>query len=213
MRLILEKTTGGTRRKSNRDAGRGPDLGAARRRLRGAWPAALEAAAKHVILDYGELMLFLIVAITYVNTMQERRVFSVLRARLVGMGSLPPALLAGRRTGVRLRDRSSTISPPRSSWAPWWWRWASALALHRDGLHHHRGGRQCGRASSRRSATSTSLMVWQKGKAAVPWSSSTSSSPRWVAFPVPAMLMHFSVPKGAPDAIVEVKTSTTAVRW
>src|SRR5262245_11466042 len=30
--------------------------------------AALEASAKHVILDYGELMLFLIVAITYVNT-------------------------------------------------------------------------------------------------------------------------------------------------
>src|SRR5690606_26586758 len=28
--------------------------------------AALEAAAKHVILDYGELMLFLVVAITYV---------------------------------------------------------------------------------------------------------------------------------------------------
>jgi Na+/H+ antiporter NhaD/arsenite permease-like protein len=46
--------------------------------------AALEAAAKHVILDYGELMLFLIVAITYVNTMQERRIFAALRAKLVG---------------------------------------------------------------------------------------------------------------------------------
>src|SRR5690606_13471118 len=45
--------------------------------------AALEAAAKHVILDYGELMLFLVVAITYVNTMQERRVFAALRAELV----------------------------------------------------------------------------------------------------------------------------------
>src|SRR5690606_23529812 len=47
--------------------------------------AALEAAAKHVILDYGELMLFLIVAITYVNTMRERRVFDALRSRLVSM--------------------------------------------------------------------------------------------------------------------------------
>lgn len=46
---------------------------------------ALEAAAKHVILDYGELMLFLVVAITYVNTMQERRVFEALRSRLVSM--------------------------------------------------------------------------------------------------------------------------------
>ncbi len=41
---------------------------------------AIEAAAKHVILDYGELMLFLVVAITYVNTMQERRVFDALRS-------------------------------------------------------------------------------------------------------------------------------------
>ena len=47
--------------------------------------AALEAAAKHVILDYGELMLFLVVAITYVNTMQERRVFHALRATLVSL--------------------------------------------------------------------------------------------------------------------------------
>src|SRR5690606_40519229 len=36
--------------------------------------------------DYGELMLFLVVAITYVNTMQERRVFDALRTRLVNMG-------------------------------------------------------------------------------------------------------------------------------
>lgn len=47
--------------------------------------AVLEDAAKHVILDYGELMLFLVVAITYVNTMQERRVFDALRTRLVSM--------------------------------------------------------------------------------------------------------------------------------
>jgi hypothetical protein len=33
-----------------------------------------------VILDYGELMLFLVVAIMYVNTIQERRVFA--RAKL-----------------------------------------------------------------------------------------------------------------------------------
>ncbi len=45
--------------------------------------AALEVAAKHVILDYGELMLFLVVAITYVNTMRERRVFEALRSILV----------------------------------------------------------------------------------------------------------------------------------
>ena len=47
--------------------------------------AVLEAEAKHVILDYGELMLFLVVAITYVNVMKERRVFDALRTFLVSM--------------------------------------------------------------------------------------------------------------------------------
>ena len=40
----------------------------------GAGPQA-ETAAEHVITDYGELFLFLLVAITYVNTLEERRVF------------------------------------------------------------------------------------------------------------------------------------------
>ena len=41
-----------------------------------------EEAAQHVIMEYGELFLFLLVAITYVNTLEERRVFEVVRARL-----------------------------------------------------------------------------------------------------------------------------------
>ena len=41
-----------------------------------------EAAAQRVILEYGELFLFLLVAITYVNTLEERRVFDVLRVKL-----------------------------------------------------------------------------------------------------------------------------------
>ena len=41
-----------------------------------------ETAAQHVIMEYGELFLFLLVAITYVNTLEERRVFDVLRVKL-----------------------------------------------------------------------------------------------------------------------------------
>ncbi len=44
--------------------------------------AKAEEAAQHVIMEYGELFLFLLVAITYVNTLQERRVFDVLRGKL-----------------------------------------------------------------------------------------------------------------------------------
>ena len=42
--------------------------------------------ATEIIEEYGELFLFLIVAIAYVNTMEERRTFDVLRARLVALG-------------------------------------------------------------------------------------------------------------------------------
>lgn len=48
-----------------------------------------EVAHEHaieIVEEYGELFLFLLVAITYVNTMEERRVFDTLRAKLVGMG-------------------------------------------------------------------------------------------------------------------------------
>ncbi|WP_374655377.1 sodium:proton antiporter NhaD [Dongia sp.] len=47
---------------------------------------AAHAQIEQIILEYGELFLFLMVAITYVNTLEERRVFDVLRARLVGLG-------------------------------------------------------------------------------------------------------------------------------
>lgn len=42
--------------------------------------------AIEIIGEYGELFLFLLVAITYVNALEERRMFEVLRARLVAMG-------------------------------------------------------------------------------------------------------------------------------
>ena len=45
-------------------------------------PEAAHEAVNQIILEYGELLLFLLVAITYVNTLEERRVFDVLRAKL-----------------------------------------------------------------------------------------------------------------------------------
>ena len=46
----------------------------------------IELAAKHSVQEYGELFLFLLVAMTYVNAMQERKVFDKLRAWLVTKG-------------------------------------------------------------------------------------------------------------------------------
>ncbi len=45
-----------------------------------------EEALRHNLLEYAELMLFLLVAMTYINAMQERNVFEALRSRLVGAG-------------------------------------------------------------------------------------------------------------------------------
>jgi len=48
------------------------------------------AAVRHNLLEYAELLLFLLAAMTYVNTMEERNIFNALRSRLVSSGySLP----------------------------------------------------------------------------------------------------------------------------
>ena len=45
-----------------------------------------EVAVRGALLEYGELLLFLIAAMTYINTMQERGVFDALRTRLSATG-------------------------------------------------------------------------------------------------------------------------------
>jgi NhaD family Na+/H+ antiporter len=49
-------------------------------------PEGATAAAEHNLLEFAELFLFLLVAMTYVNTMEERGLFAALRAWLVGRG-------------------------------------------------------------------------------------------------------------------------------
>ena len=47
---------------------------------------AAEVAVRHNLLEYAELMLFLLVAMTYINAMDERQVFEALRSWLVKKG-------------------------------------------------------------------------------------------------------------------------------
>ena len=44
------------------------------------------AAVRHNLLEFGELFLFLLAAMTFINTMEERQIFDALRAWLVGRG-------------------------------------------------------------------------------------------------------------------------------
>jgi Na+/H+ antiporter NhaD/arsenite permease-like protein len=47
---------------------------------------AVEDAVKHYLFEYGELLLFLLVAMTYVNAITERGIFDALRVWLIGKG-------------------------------------------------------------------------------------------------------------------------------
>lgn len=166
--------------------------------------ALLEESAKHVILDYGELMLFLIVAITYVNTMQERRVFDVLRTKLVSMKLTYRQLfwLIGCIAffGCPIIDNLTTALVMG----------AVVVAV---GVGNYRfivmGCIMIVVAANAGGVYSpfgdiTSLMVWQKGKLSF-FEFFHLFIPSMMSFLVPALLMHFGVPKGTPEAGGEVR--------
>jgi Na+/H+ antiporter NhaD/arsenite permease-like protein len=166
--------------------------------------AALEVAAKHVLLDYGELMLFLIVAITYVNTMQERRVFDALRTRLVGTG------LTYRQLFWMVGSLAFIFGPIIDNLTTALVMGAVVVAV---GVGHYKfivmGCIIIVVAANAGGVFSpfgdiTSLMVWQKGKLGF-FEFFYLFLPSLVNFLVPAAFMHFSVPKGRPDADVAIR--------
>jgi Na+/H+ antiporter NhaD/arsenite permease-like protein len=158
---------------------------------------ALEAALRHVFLEYAELLLFLLVAMTYVNALEERRVFDVLRARLVRAGLSYRALFWA--TG----GLAFVISPFADNLTTALVMCAVVIAL----------GREMPRfvslscvnivvAANAGGAFSpfgdiTTLMVWQKGLVAF-GDFFRLFVPSVANFAVPALIMHFAVPCGRP---------------
>lgn len=166
--------------------------------------AALEAAAKHMILDYGELMLFLVVAITYVNTMQERRVFDSLRTKLVSLG------LSYRQLFWLVGGLVFVFGPIIDNLTTALVMGAVVVAV---GVGNYQfivmGCIIIVVAANAGGVFSpfgdiTSLMVWQKGKLHF-LEFFHLFFPSLVNFIVPAALMHFSVPKGVPDSATEFR--------
>jgi Na+/H+ antiporter NhaD/arsenite permease-like protein len=163
---------------------------------------ALEAQAKHVILDYGELMLFLIVAITYVNTMRERRVFDALRATLLRRR------LSYRQLFWLVGGLAFVFGPIIDNLTTALVMGAVVVAV---GVGNYRfivlGCIIIVVAANAGGVFSpfgdiTSLMVWQKGKLHF-LEFFNLFVPSLVNFLVPAVFMHFSVPKGTPDLVNE----------
>ncbi|MGE5506594.1 MAG: sodium:proton antiporter NhaD [Actinomycetota bacterium] len=167
----------------------------------GSGPAAT-GAFRHVLLEYGELLLFLLVAMTYVNVLEERRLFDVLRAWLVRSGFSYRALfwLTGALAFV--------ISPVADNLTTALVMCAVVLAVGRDQprfvtlscigivVAANAGG------AFSPFGDITTLMVWQKGKVGFA-EFFRLLAPSVVNYLVPAAAMHWAVPRGCPAAVDE----------
>jgi len=168
-----------------------------------------EQAVRHNLLEYAELMLFLLVAMTYINAMDERRVFDALRSWLIRKGF-------GFRqlfwiTGVL----AFFISPVADNLTTALLMCAVVMAV--GGTNKAFIGIACINiviAANAGGAFSpfgdiTTLMVWQKNvqtpQGAVDfWAFFVLFVPSLVNWLVPAAIMHFAVPDEQPTASDEM---------
>lgn len=158
-----------------------------------------ENALRHNLLEYAELMLFLLVAMTYINAMEERLVFEALRSRLISAGFGFRSLFW--ITGVL----AFLISPIADNLTTALLMCAVVLAVGADNPRFV--SLSCINivvAANAGGAFSpfgdiTTLMVWQKGIVDF-WSFFALFVPAVVNFALPAALMHFAVPDEKPHA-------------
>jgi NhaD family Na+/H+ antiporter len=162
-------------------------------------PHAVEQAARHDLLEYAELMLFLLVAMTYINSMEERQVFDALRSWLVrkGFGFRQLFWL----TGIL----AFFISPVADNLTTALLMCAVVLAVGGDNTRFVSlscinivVGANAGGAFSP-FGDITTLMVWQKGMVDF-WKFFYLFLPSFINFAVPAAIMHFAIPKANPTA-------------
>ncbi|CAK0746315.1 Na(+)/H(+) antiporter NhaD [Gammaproteobacteria bacterium] len=167
---------------------------------RGLGPShVVEGAFRQVFLEYAELMLFLLVAMTYVNTLEDRNVFAVLKAWLVRSGFSYRALFW--ITGTLAFFISSVADNLTTALVVC----AVVLAVGRNSpgfvvlscinivVAVNAGG------TFSPFGDITTLMVWQKGVLSFS-EFFVLFVPAMVSFVVPAAFMHWAVPAGAPSA-------------
>jgi Na+/H+ antiporter NhaD/arsenite permease-like protein len=161
-----------------------------------------EIAIRHNILEFAELMLFLLAAMTYINTLDERQVFTALRAWLINRGyslrqifwitgalaffispvadNLTTALLMGAVVlAVGAGNRGFIVVSLINI----------VVAANAGGAYSPFGD-------------ITTLMVWQKQKASF-FQFFDLFIPSAVNWLVPAVLMVFSIEKAQPQGVKE----------
>ena len=164
--------------------------------------ATAGTALRHSLGEFAELFLFVLVAMTYVNTMEERQVFDSLRAFLVRKRlSLPQVFWA---TGALAFSLSSTLD-----------NLTTALVMGTVAMTVGRGhprfialacinvviAANAGGAFSP-FGDITTLLVWQAGRASF-WEFLRLFVPSLVNWLVPAFFMSLAVPRGHPEVVGE----------
>ncbi|MCP4406657.1 MAG: sodium:proton antiporter [Gammaproteobacteria bacterium] len=172
-----------------------------------------EQAVRHNILEYAELFLFLLVAMTYINAMDERQVFQALRAWLVHKG------FTYRKLFWITGTLAFFISPIADNLTTALLMCAVILAV--GGTNTKFVSIGCVNivvAANAGGAFSpfgdiTTLMVWQKGIVDF-FTFFKLFLPSAVNFLVPAAIMHFAVPKVSPepsDEAVEMRRGAVTI--
>jgi len=170
-----------------------------------------EAAVRHNLLEYAELMLFLLVAMTYVNTMEERRVFDALRSWLIRKG------FSFRQLFWLTGTLAFFISPVADNLTTALLMCAVVLAVGGDNTRFVSiacinivVAANAGGAFSP-FGDITTLMVWQKGMVEF-WGFFALFLPSMVNFMLPAAIMHFAIPVEQPTASNEMVSMKRGAR-
>jgi Na+/H+ antiporter NhaD/arsenite permease-like protein len=165
-------------------------------------PGVVEAGIRHNFLEYAELFFFLLVAMTYINSMLERGVFDELRHHLVSHEFSYRSLFWV--TGIL----SFFISPVADNMTTALIMCAVVMAV---GVDQPRfiavSSTGIVVAANAGGAFSpfgdiTTLMVWQKGLVEF-WQFFDLFIPSVVNYVLPALIMQFALPAGRPGPIVD----------
>ena len=158
---------------------------------------AAEVAVRHNILEYAELFLFLLVAMTYINAMEERQIFEALRVRLVCAG------FSFRKLFWITGLLAFFISPVADNLTTALLMCAVVMAIGKDNAKFVTlacinivVGANAGGAFSP-FGDITTLMVWQKGIVDF-WTFFNLFIPSVVNWFIPALIMSFAVPNISP---------------
>jgi len=165
-------------------------------------PEEAETAFRETLLEYTELLLFLLVAMTYINAMEERRVFDALRSWLVRKGFSYRSLFW--ITGVMAFGISSIANNMTTAML------MCAVVLKVAEGDNKFIGLCCVNVVVAANAGGTfspfgditTLMVWQAGQ--IPFSGFlVLLVPAIINFMVPAVIMNFFIKNRQPAAVQE----------